>query len=367
MGFVGKIDARPEIGRETPERIKMSPIPSPDNWSVDRLAGQRLMVGFDGKRFDDHLADILTGIEPGGLILFRRNIENPDQLRTLCADAQEFARSIDLPPLLISIDQEGGAVARLGPPFTVFPGNPAMETLEDAGFFGRTSARELLDVGVQMNLAPVMDVAPPGEAGIMEARVFRGGPDRVAAMGRRAIRAMQEGGLLAVAKHFPGIGRTVLDSHEDLPRMAAPLAEMESMELPPFRAAIEADVAGIMLSHILYPALDPRWPASLSPAIARDLLRGELGFSGLVLTDDLDMGAIHRHFSLEQAIPQILASEIDLILICHPGPAAESAKTQMARIIRERKDDYRRAAESVSRILAAKQRILPEAFGSRLA
>ncbi|MFP4031788.1 MAG: glycoside hydrolase family 3 N-terminal domain-containing protein [Desulfococcaceae bacterium] len=338
-----------------------------DNWSIDRLAGQRLMVGFDGTRFDDHLAGILSGIEPGGLILFRRNVESPEQLRTLCADAQDFARSIGLPPLLISIDQEGGTVARLGPPFTVFPGNPAMETLEDADFFGRTSARELLDVGIQMNLAPVMDVAPPGEAGIMEARVFRGGPDRVAAMGRRAIRAMQEGGLLAVAKHFPGIGRTVLDSHEDLPRMAASLAEMESMELPPFRAAVEAGVAGIMLSHILYPALDPRWPASLSPAIARDLLREELGFSGLVLTDDLDMGAIHRHYSLEQAIPQILASEIDLILICHPGPAAESAKTQMARIIREREDDCRRAAESVSRILAAKQRILPEASGSRLA
>ena len=329
------------------------------NWPSDRLAGQRLMLGFDGIVFDEELAGILSGLQPGGLILFRRNVENPDQLRKLCADAQEFARSIGLPPLLISIDQEGGEVARLGPPFTVFPGNPAMTIPEDARFFGVTSARELLDAGIQMNLAPVMDVAPSGEPSIMERRVFPGGPEAVAEMGRRVIRAMEDAGLLAVAKHFPGIGRTVLDSHEELPRMDAPRSEMESIELPPFRAAIREGVAGIMLSHILYPSLDARWPASLSAAIARDLLRRELGHDGLVLTDDLDMGAIRRHFSIAEAIPQILEAEIDLILICRPGPAAEAAFREICSAIDENRAVHKSALESVERILQAKSRVFP--------
>lgn len=330
------------------------------NWPLDRLAGQRLMLGFDGTVFDDELAGILSGLHPGGLILFRRNAENPDQLRKLCADAQKFARSVGLPPLLISIDQEGGEVARLGPPFTVFPGNPAMRTAEDARFFGETSARELLDVGVQMNLAPVMDVAPPGQPSIMEKRVFPGGPEAAAEMGCRVIRAMEDAGLLAVAKHFPGIGRTVLDSHEDLPRMDAPRSGMESIELPPFRAAIREGVAGIMLSHILYPSLDARWPASLSPAIARDLLRGELGYDGLVLTDDLDMGAIRRHFSIPEAVPQILKAEIDLILICHPGRAAETALRSIQGEIEQNETLRKSARESAARILRAKRRVFPE-------
>lgn len=333
---------------------------NPPDWPLNRLAGQRLMLGFDGTVFDDQLAGTLSRIRPGGLVLFRRNAENPDQLRKLCGDAQEFARSIGLPPLLISIDQEGGEVARLGPPFTVFPGNPAMTTPEDARFFGETSARELLDVGVQMNLAPVMDVAPPGEPSIMERRVFPGGPEAVAEMGRRVIRSMEDAGLLAVAKHFPGIGRTVLDSHEDLPRMDAPRSEMESIELPPFRAAIRQGVAGIMLSHILYPSLDERWPASLSPAIARDLLRRELGHDGLVLTDDLDMGAIRRHFSIPEAIPRILEAEIDLILICRPGPAAETAVAEIQSATGENEALRESARQSVGRILRAKKRVFPK-------
>jgi beta-N-acetylhexosaminidase len=211
-----------------------------------------------------------------------------------------------------------------------------------------------------MNLAPVMDVAPPGEPSIMQRRVFPGDPEAVAEMGRRVIRAMEDAGLLAVAKHFPGIGRTVLDSHEELPRMDAPRSEMESIELPPFRAAIREGVAGIMLSHILYPSLDARWPASLSPAIARDLLRRELGYDGLVLTDDLDMGAIRRHFSIAEAIPRILEAEIDLILICHPGPAAEAAFRKICSAIDENRAVHKSALESVERILQAKSRVFPE-------
>jgi beta-N-acetylhexosaminidase len=330
------------------------------NESADELAGQRLMLGFDGTRFDDDLRDLIARFRPGGLILFKRNVEDPDRLRALCADAQAFARSLGLPPLLFSIDQEGGAVARLGPPFTVFPGNPAMADEADAERFGRISAAELLDVGIGMNLAPVMDVVLPGEPSVMESRVFAGGPDRVARMGCRVVRALQENGVLAVAKHFPGIGRTVLDSHEDLPRMSESRAEIERVELPPFRAAVREGVAGIMLSHILYPALDPEWPAGLSVAIARDLLRGEMGYDGLVLTDDLDMGAIRRHFSIAEAIPRILAAEVDLILVCRPGPAQEQARDEIRRHIRADPDLRAAARRSAERILRAKRRVFPE-------
>ena len=325
--------------------------------SDEQLAGQRLMLGFDGDRFDDRLRDIIHRFQPGGLILFKRNVAGPAALRDLSAAAQEAARSAGLPPLLISIDQEGGAVARLGPPFTVFPGNPAMADEADADWFGRVSAAELGAVGIGMNLAPVLDVAPAGTSSIMETRAFRGDSERVARMGCQVIRALQAGGVLAVAKHFPGIGRTILDSHKDLPRLSASRADLDAMELPPFRAAIQEGVAGIMLSHILYPELDPEWPASLSVSIARDLLRGELGYGGLVLTDDLDMGAIHRHFSIEAAISQILAAEIDLILICHPGPAVETAWTAIRQGIESDAGLRDGANAAVERILRAKRAV----------
>jgi beta-N-acetylhexosaminidase len=316
------------------------------------------MAGFDGTVFNDELRYDIDALKVGGLILFARNIVAPDQIQTLCAQAQAYARQCGQPPLFIAIDQEGGAVARLKAPFTQFAGNPSMAAPEDAVAFAQTTARELSQIGVNMNMAPVLDVPPPQGPSVMLQRAFGRDPHWVAQMGATVIDHLQANGIMAVGKHFPGIGRTVLDSHEDLPDLEIDSETLEASDLIPFEAALEADVSGIMLSHIRYTGIDPLWPASLSVAVAHDLLRQQMGYAGLVLTDDLDMGAIAKHYQLPDIVGQCLAATVDLLLICHSGPNLETAFTQIVHQTQADADLRRKSQQSVDRILGAKQRFL---------
>jgi beta-N-acetylhexosaminidase len=334
----------------------MTPLPS---LSLEQLAGQRLMVGFNGIAFDSDLAHLIGTLKVGGLILFRRNIGTPEEIRQLCRQAQAHAAACGQPPLLIGIDQEGGEVARLKKPFTEFSGQPAMKTESDVTGFARVCVAELLGVGINMNFSPVLDVAPREIRSIMAGRSFGPDPVHVARMGEILIGSLQENGVMAVAKHFPGIGRTCLDSHVDLPSLDTSLEELESFDLLPFSRAVAADVAGIMLSHIHYPQLDPEWPASLSPAIAKDLLRGRLHYRGVVMTDDLDMGAIERHFGFDQAVRQVLSADIDLMLICHRSEKIEMAHKAIRTWLAASPEARLRGSASVGRILALKRRYRP--------
>lgn len=329
------------------------------SWSGEQLAGQRLMAGFEGGRLDRALQALIAGLRPGGLILFKRNVESPRQLAELCRSVQQCARDSGLPPLFVAIDQEGGQVARLGRPFTRFPGNPAMQDAADAVRFAQITAIELAWTGINMNLAPVLDAAPEGFGSIMADRSFGPDPRRVARLGAAVIAGLQSGGIMAVAKHFPGIGRTRLDSHLDLPFLDADLDSLEAYDLIPFRTAFQQPVAGVMLSHILYPRLDPQWPASLSAVIVRDLLRRRMGFQGVVLTDDLEMGAITRHYGFGAAVRQILRADIDVALICRSARKLRRAHALMRAKI-ERSEGKRASAEaSVRRILGLKSQYLP--------
>jgi beta-N-acetylhexosaminidase len=325
-------------------------------WTAGRLAGQRLMAGFQGTEFNATLERLITGLNLGGLILFKRNAAHPEQIARLCRSAQDCARACGLPPLLIAIDQEGGPVARLGPPFTRFAGNPAMEDEADADRFAAITAAELAAVGITMNLAPVVDVAPDGFPSVMAGRVFRGGPERVARLGCAVIEGLQRRGIMAVAKHFPGIGRTTLDSHQERPVLEADLAALEAFDLIPFQAAVDCEVAGIMLAHILYPGLDPDWPASLSKRIVKRLLRRRMRYAGIVMTDDLEMGAIERCGGFALAVRRLLKAEVDMALICHTPAKIEQASCIMTRACGASEKGRLRAERSVGRILAVKQR-----------
>jgi beta-N-acetylhexosaminidase len=330
------------------------------NLSPAQKAGQRLMVGFDGKALNADLKFLIGEMKVGGIIFFSRNLGHPDEIRQLSCDAQDYAKSSGQPPLLIAIDQEGGQVARLKAPFfSEFPGNPAMKTQDEATHFARVTASELRTIGVNMNYAPVLDVTRPDVPGIMAGRSFGNDPHHVAALGMAVIQTLEENSILSVAKHFPGIGRTILDSHLDLPVVKEDFATLNACDLVPFQAAIQSRVSGIMLSHILYEKLDPNWPASLSVAIARDLLRIRMGYTGLVMTDDLDMGAITRHYPLAAAVYQALSSEIDQILICHKSPAIEEAFEQIQKRIRDDESINDLCDRSVQRILTAKARSQP--------
>lgn len=326
--------------------------------STRQLAGQRLMVGFNGTTFNDDLLFLIQKLHVGGVILFTRNIVDPWQLQNLCADIQRCGRRSGLPPLYLAIDQEGGDVARLKEPFTQLPGASQIVNEADAFEFVRITAAELRTAGVNMNMAPVMDIAPEGIPSIMASRSYGADPAQVSRLGCRVIEYFQQRNIMAVAKHFPGIGRTVLDSHDDMSTLDVDMDILKQSDLIPFESAIHCQVAGVMLSHISYKRIDPDWPASLSPAIAGDLLRKEMGYTGVVMTDDLDMGAIKRHYDIETVIKQILAADVDIALICHKGPDIQMAHETILKQITDSIGLRRKGIASVNRILQLKMKYL---------
>lgn len=321
------------------------------------------MAGFDGACLNNDLKFLIKEVKAGGIILFSQNIETPTQLTTLCNDIQKCASACGQPPVFIAIDQEGGTVTRLkNPHFKEFPGIPALKNESDATLFARDMAAQLSGLGINMNMAPVMDVAPPDIDSIMENRIFGHDPQHVAKMGRIIIENHQKKHIMAVAKHFPGIGRTTLDSHLDMPELAVTADDLSSFDLIPFYAAMDADVSGIMLSHIRYTEIDPKWPASLSPAIAGDLLRKKMGYTGLVMTDDLDMGAIQNHYDICAVIKQILFAEVDFALICHKGPNIEIAFNEIRKAITGSNELKEKNKASLSRIMACKKKFLKNSY-----
>jgi beta-N-acetylhexosaminidase len=343
---------------------RWNPKSHPSEFSDRQLAGQRMMVGFDGTELNNDLKFLIDTLQVGGIILFSRNIDTPARLQKLCTAVQAYGRQTQIPPLFIAVDQEGGTVARLREPFTQFAGAAAMRDEQEAERFAHVTADELSGVGINMNMAPVLDIAPADIQSIMAERSFGADPDRVSKMGIRIIDHLQQERIMAVAKHFPGIGRTRLDSHIDLPRLDIGLATMKTSDLAPFRAAIAHNVAGIMLSHIFYENIDPAWPASLSPVIARKLLREDMDYAGLVVTDDLDMGAIKKHYNIQTVTRQILEADIDLALICHKGPDIEAAWQEIRKQMTDSQDMKRRAITSVERILKLKQRYIQRSMPS---
>jgi beta-N-acetylhexosaminidase len=242
------------------------------------------------------------------------------QLADLCLDLQETAMEFHGLPLILAIDQEGGRVARLKEPFTQFPGNEAIgqdkEPIERAMKFGRVTAKELKLVGLNMDFAPVVDVQRGTLEKHLRGRTFGEDVKKVSKLGRTVVRSLQENGVLAVAKHFPGLGRSIVDPHFKLPRIELDMKEIEEVNLPPFQAAIDERVSGIMTSHAIYPALDPERPATLSPVILTQLLREKMGFEGLIITDDLEMGAIAKHWGIAEGAAAAFEAGADIILIC---------------------------------------------------
>lgn len=330
---------------------------SPISFSPEQMAGQRLMIGFEGTVLNDELKYAIDHMKIGGIILFAINLESPEQIRSLCAAAQEYAAFCGQPPLFVAIDQEGGQVARLKAPFTQFAGNAEMTGEADAVRFARITAAELSGIGVNMDMAPVLDVAPKEIDSIMARRSFGADPKWVTQMGATVIIHLQQNKIMAVAKHFPGIGRTVLDSHLELPDLETNEKELLNFDLIPFAEAVKLPVAGIMLSHIRYTRIDPDWPASISPIIAKDLLRNRMGYDGVVMTDDLDMGAIKKYYPIDMVIDQILAAEVDIALICHKGPDIKAAFERLYKYYQNEKQNDA-AVKPVERIMALKRTYL---------
>lgn len=287
---------------------------------VDSKLGQLFMAGIPGTHMDEGTEALIREHHIGGFVFFSRNIEDPLQLTRLCADLHEAARKQGSPPLFMAVDQEGGRVARLGEPFSTFPGNESIgrdhNPVDRAIEFGRTTAKELAMVGLNMNFAPVVDVQRGALEKHLVGRTFGEDPEKVALLGKTVIKSLQENGVMAVAKHFPGLGRATLDPHIHLPRIEADIREIEETNLPPFKAAIEEGVSAIMTSHAIYPALDGERPATLSPAVLIRLLRNSMKFEGLIITDDLEMGAVAAQWGVARGAAAAFEAGADIMLIC---------------------------------------------------
>jgi len=333
-----------------------------DLTELNEMIGQLFMAGLPGPQLDKGTEDLIRDYHLGGVILFSRNVENPVQVARLCEDLQKMAMGCHGFPLFLAVDQEGGRVARLREPFTVFQGNRAIgmdgHPIKMATEFGRVTAREMKMVGLNMDLAPVLDVQKGELEKHLEGRLFGEDPDVVARLGRRVIRALQKNGIMAVAKHFPGLGRADLDPHLNLPRISMAREDIETDNLPPFRAAIEEGVSAVMTSHAIYTALDPDHPATLSPAVLGRLLREKMGFDGLIITDDLEMGAIAEHFGVAEGAVDALDAGADILLICKDQEKVMESVARIRSKVLLGEITFQRLKESNRRILRAKETFL---------
>lgn len=285
-------------------------------------SGQRLILGFSGSKVDDDLKSIVREIRPAGFILFKRNIESPEQVWELNRELASLVEPSH--PAFLSVDQEGGRVQRIRAPATVWPPMRVVGRAEEqVESVSRAIAREVSAMGFNLNFAPVADVDSNPDNPVIGDRSFGRDPDEVAERVVRFIKAHQREGVIACAKHFPGHGDTSVDSHLDLPVVEREEADLRRLELVPFIRAAAAGVGAVMTSHVVYPAWDEKWPATLSPSIIRGILRDEIGYSGVVISDDLEMKAVRGRYPLSAQIRQSTTATVDLLLCC------ESAELQL--------------------------------------
>jgi beta-N-acetylhexosaminidase len=289
--------------------------------SLEEKLGQLLMVGIPGVQISAGIEELIRDYRLGGIILFERNYHDPQQLASLCSGLQSLAAKNPAPiPLFIAVDQEGGRVVRFKRGFTI---PPAPAELGNQGspelvyeIFSRLG-EELKAAGINMDLAPVLDVNTNISNPVIGNRAFGSDPELVTDLGLTVISALQDKGIIAVGKHFPGHGDTSLDSHTHLPHVTHSLSRLDAVELSPFRGAVKAGLGAIMTAHVVYDMIDPDYPATLSEKIVDQILRKNIGFNGVVLSDDFDMGALVNNYDLETAAVRAIQSGIDLLLVCH--------------------------------------------------
>jgi beta-N-acetylhexosaminidase len=316
------------------------------------LTGQILVGGFEGTELPARFAGELRAGRRGGATLFARNIGSVDTTARLCSAILEAAPR-DMPPF-IGVDQEGGRVRRLPAPALLLPPMRDLAATGDLNLVmqaARAVAAELAAIGFNVNFAPVLDVNTEAENPVIGDRSFGSDARTVMRFGVAYVRGLQSRNIIACGKHFPGHGDTQKDSHHDLPVVHHARPRLDQVELPPFRAAIGAGIGAIMSAHVVYEGIDPGVPATLSRSISASLLRAELGFEGVLFSDDLTMKAITARWPIEEAAVEAVWAGCDALLICRDEDAqdrAHEALTRRAEMDRRFRD---RCVEAVGRIL----------------
>ncbi len=298
-----------------------------DRTDLRQAAGQMLVAGFDGHDLPPYITDALAHGRLGGVVLFARNLGDVEQIVALNSAIQDAVGTGPLP--FVAVDQEGGRVQRLRePPFTRLPPMAAVGATGDAELaaqIGEVIGAELEAVGFNLDFAPCVDVFTNAENTVIGDRAFGTEPDRVARMAGAVMTGLLASGIVPCAKHFPGHGDTRLDSHVDLPVIEHDLPRIQQVELEPFRRMIAAQVPMIMTAHVLVPAVDDRRPATLSPQWVGEILRRRMKYGGVIVSDDLEMGAVADRWDVAELVELGLHAGLDLYLICHQQAKVEQA------------------------------------------
>ena len=342
---------------ESVAQSKLSPEEKVDklvaNMSDADKVGQLLMIGIHGKTLNDDAKFMLNEYRVGGIILFDRNMESKDQVKSLIADINKTGKSAGLTPLFIGIDQEGGAVARMEDQLIKVPPAEELgkEPIEQAVSLAKQSGTELKDLGFNINFAPVADL------GLTYGRSFSTNPDDVVRYASAVGKAYDEAGLWYSYKHFPGIGKTDVDLHADtsvVPVSKETLLNEDTKVFVDLIKQSKPNTYAIMVSHAMYPQIDADHPSSLSKAIITDWLRKDMGYNGVVVTDDMDMGALAKHYTFgDMAVQSILAGS-DILLVCHEYEHMQEAYNGLMKAVKDGRISKERLDESVKRILLMK-------------
>jgi beta-N-acetylhexosaminidase len=338
--------------------------------SLRRDIGQLLIGSLPSTTIPGELRSLAREFSLGGIILFARNIEAPEQVAELSHDIQSLSSGT---PLWVSVDQEGGRVARLRAPFTEWPPMAVLGRSGDvalASRFASALAAELRAVGITLDFAPVLDIHTNPKNPVIGDRALAEDAAMVGRLGTAIVRALQDGGVAACGKHFPGHGDTSVDSHVELPLVEHPPDRIRRVECVPFRDAIAAGVAFIMTAHVLVQSLDGEKPATLSRRIVYDLLRQELGFDGVILSDDLEMKALAATYAVPDAAVEAIAAGCDGVLVCRAlvqdrGRDIEAQVEVLEALIHAVEDGripYKRVEDALTRQRRVKERFLAAAI-----
>ncbi|MEM5017444.1 glycoside hydrolase family 3 N-terminal domain-containing protein [Metabacillus indicus] len=325
------------------------------NMTLEDKVGQMMVVGFQNDYLDGHIKTMIEDFHVGGIILYDRNMKNPKQVAKLNNDLQELSKGNQQKiPLYISIDQEGGNIVRMEDQVTHIPSQKVLGESGSSELVYNTAlktAKELMAMGIQVNFAPVLDLSDT------DSRSFGKSPQLTAGFGKQAVSGLTEAGMTATLKHFPGNGRSNVDPHLDTSSVRADKMDLENGDIYPFKDIIKNEDNNnffVMVTHIKYPAYDEENPASISSVIIQDLLRQKLGYQGLVVTDDLEMGAVNKYFSYEDLGYKAVEAGNDLLLVCHTLENQRKVYNGILDAVKSGKISERIIDEAVTRILTHK-------------
>ena len=304
-----------------------------------QLIGQHLYIGVSGYSLTDSEKKFIVENNIGGIVLFERNLQSPQQIHQLCSEIQSLRHKMpDKSPIAIGIDMEGGRIARLKAPFTQWPPLKKLGDIDSPTMsfhFSYAMGKEMKSVGINLDFAPCIDVFNNPKNTVIGDRSISSDHEIVAKHASAIIRGYVKSEVIACAKHFPGHGYTVIDSHHDLPMEDLSLERITEIELNPFRKAFKSRVDMVMTAHILFKNIDAKWPVTLSEIFIKKMLREEMKYKGIVIADDLDMEALAKHYDKSVIPVQALKAGIDILLYCNE---AESPARVIDRIEKALKD-----------------------------